>query len=239
MPNSICISKQGAHRAVNQDRAGHFYRGDYGLYVVADGMGGHYSGDKASQTVLSAIESWWGTFLSAPQRPGFIQSTEQLRQLLSQCHTEIERITPSGQVCGTTVVLLWLYKEEYALFSAGDSRCYQIRRRWPLPVQFIQLTHDDVVSADAPGGARNAGKLMRALGCGTNGSVTLQTGRLSRGSIFLLCSDGVYKACPPDSLAAIMRQAGSIDLLDIGNQIDQAVEKGGARDDHSMVLVEV
>ncbi len=125
MADTFCVCRTGRVRSVNQDCAGCFSMDGWSLGYVADGMGGHYGGERASGIVAKACSRWWEDFVGAPQRPRFLQGVEQLRSLLRQCHKEIAGVTPPGSICGTTVVLLWVAGEEYALFSAGDSRCYE------------------------------------------------------------------------------------------------------------------
>lgn len=240
MLNSICICQTGKVRASNQDRAGHFSKGNCGLYVVADGMGGHYAGEKASETVLSDLRQWWDRFLNASQRPGFLQGIEQLKRVIEQCHQKISSLAPPGQICGTTLVLLWILHSDYALFSVGDSRCYQISRQWRFPSKVVQLTQDDVANPNGFHGPQNEGKLLRALGAGRKCSFSLQTGLVQPHTVFALCSDGVYKECPKRVWERVLKQSIlGAGLEKMGSEIIQEVERNGARDNYSLILVSV
>lgn len=232
MIESSFICRVGKIRSVNQDRAGCFSLEDWCLAFVADGMGGHFGGERASEIVAQACSRWWGDFVEAPQRPGFLQSVEQLRSLLLRCHEEINRVTPANEVCGTTAVLLWISGSEYALFSVGDSRCYAVTRRFGLAQSPVQMTHDDVAAEP-----HHAGKLLRALGSGIC-SFSLATGRSRRGTLYALCSDGVYKACPelPAELRALSRCKN---LEEAADRIATVVDVNGAPDNYSLVLLRV
>lgn len=232
MIESFCVCRQGKVRAVNQDRAGCFSVDNWCLGFVADGMGGHFGGERASETVAKACAEWWEAFVNAPQRPGFLQCLEQLREVLRQCHKEIAEIAPPQEVCGTTLVLLWIAKDEYALFSAGDSRCYSVARRFGFAQKPIQLTHDDV--SEDP---RFAGKLTRALGPGIC-SFSLKTGKAAHGTVFVLCSDGIYKACPA-FLEELRRLGSKSPLSDTADRVTAQVEDNGAPDNYSLVLLRV
>lgn len=236
MPTSCCICRQGQVRAVNQDRAGCFSIDHWGLYLVADGMGGHYAGERASESILKACSDWWEVFLAIDQRPNFMQSVGQLRELLQKCHEEIAASTPPNQLCGTTVVLLWLSGGEYALFSIGDSRCYLVPpRRFGLLGNPRQITADDVSREP-----HTAGKLLRALGVGPACEFSMQSGWIQRGMTFALCSDGIYKACPEEELFQNLRKAakgGS--LKDTAERIADCVETNGAPDNYSLILVRI
>lgn len=56
---SVCLCKCGLQRESNQDRAMTFTAKDRSLSFVADGVGGHYAGEMASEIVMSALCRWW------------------------------------------------------------------------------------------------------------------------------------------------------------------------------------
>lgn len=232
MIESCCVCRTGKVRSVNQDRAGCFSLENWCLAFVADGMGGHYGGEQASEIVAQACSQWWEAFLKAPQRPGFLQSVEQLRGLLRWCHEEIKKAAPLNEVCGTTAVLLWISGAEYALFSVGDSRCYAVSRRFGLSQRPLQLTHDDVASEP-----HLAGKLLRALGPGEC-VFSLTTGRVRPGVVYALCSDGIYKACP-GLLAGLRAVSPGKKLKETAEKITAQVDANGAPDNYSLVLIRV
>jgi len=230
MIDGFCVCRPGKVRPVNQDCAGCFSVGDWSLGYVADGMGGHYGGERASKIVARSCSRWWEDFVNAAQRPGFLQGVEQLRGLLRRCHEEIADITPPGSVCGTTAVMLWIAGEEYALFSVGDSRCYVVSRRLGFSQKPVQLTHDDVSAEPS-----HAGKLIRALGPGPC-VFSLSTGRVPPRALFALCSDGIYKAHPkfPQELR---RLSAKNSLKEIAGEITARVDANGAQDNYSLVLL--
>lgn len=232
MMEHVCICRTGQVRSVNQDRADCFSLEKWSLAFVADGMGGHFGGEQASETVAQACAGWWDSFVNADQRPGFLQSVEQVRGLLRRCHEDIAAIVPPGTVCGTTAVLLWIAGDEYALFSVGDSRCYAVTRRFGFAQTPVQLTHDDV-SAEP----QFAGKLFRALGPGVC-TFSLKTGAARPGMVFALCSDGVYKSCP-GLLRELKRIAPKGPLESAAARITAQVDGSGAPDNYSLVLLRV
>lgn len=235
MLKSICICECGMVRSVNQDRAGAFFLGGDGLYLVADGMGGHYAGEKASEAILTAFSDWWEAYLAAPQRPGFPQAVEQFRDIIHQCNDQIRRSTPPGQICGSTLVMLWLSGGDYAIFSVGDSRCYQISRQGLL-TSVVQMTTDDTVRDGVE--KRHQGKLLQAVGAVERCEVSLQTGQAAQNRIFALCTDGVYKACSPKVWKQAMRGAAfGATLQQTGAEIVQEIKRNGAPDNYSLVLV--
>ena len=221
-------------RGINQDRAGQFFTGNCGLYFVADGMGGHYAGEKASETIFAMFASWWDEYVIAPQRPGFPQAVEQIRDIIQQSNLKIRQITPPHEICGATLVLLWLTDKDYAVFSVGDSRCYLATRRGFLP-HITQLTTDDVACGMGPG---QDGKLLRALGADDHCLISMQTGQVPAKAVFALCSDGVYKACPEKTWMQLLRGAlFGTSLQQTSVLVSQEVRRNGAPDNYSLVLV--
>ena len=231
MIRHVCLCERGCQRPLNQDRAGGWTAGDQGLFFVADGIGGHYSGETASQAIADALTEWWN---SGPSMP--LPAVQQQLQLLVQnCHTRILQGTPPGQQCGSTLVLLWLSGRTYTLLWTGDSRCYQTRRQH-LRAKTLQLTVDDVVpAATVPESDR--GKLCRAVGVGRC-LLSMRSGEVERGSLFALCSDGIYKYCPPDRLNRHLARARRTALLQsCARDIEQDVLACQAPDNYSLILV--
>lgn len=231
MIQHVCLCERGCQRSLNQDRAGGWTSGDQGLFFVADGIGGHYSGEIASQAIAEALAAWWdhGPRLSLPA------TQQQLQLLVQKCHTRIRQDTPLGLQCGSTLVLLWLSGYTYTLFWAGDSRCYQTYRRH-LCVKTLQLTVDDVVPMTAVPEI-NRGKLCCAVGVG-NCLLSMRSGEVEKGSLFTLCSDGVYKYCPPDRLNRHLAKARRTALLQsCAQDVEQDVLACQAPDNYSLILV--
>lgn len=231
MIQHICLCERGCKRPLNQDRAGGWTAEDRGLFFVADGIGGHYSGETASQAIADSLASWWdkGPQLSLPA------AQQQLQLLVQDCHTQILQKTPPGQQCGSTLVILWLSGSTYTLFWTGDSRCYQTRRSL-LRTRTLQMTVDDVVPPNTASCA-DQGKLCRAVGVGRC-LLSMHSGELEKGSLFTLCSDGIYKYCPPASLYRHLAKAQRTALLQsCAHDIEQDVLNNHAPDNYSLVLV--
>ena len=191
-------------REVNQDRILNLTDGEKGLFLVSDGMGGHSEGERASQTISTLYEDWWNTYDRHSSNNSFAQDVEKLRKILESANSKIWEETMTG-ICGATIVLLWVKKNQYALFWSGDSRCYTVARKRIFP-EITQLTADDVWqnSSEARKKMRvqtnNAeyGKLVRAVGVNSDSSFyTVRTGIIKSRTTFLLCSDGVYKYMNP------------------------------------------
>lgn len=231
MASAIWLCERGT-RAINQDRAGAFWNGTSGLFFVADGMGGHYAGEKASGIVAQAAERWWKTYCKAlPQE----SAAGRLQDLLLVCDRDIRNLTPPGEICGTTAVVLLVYRNSYTVLSVGDSRCYWMPKGWNL-LSAQQLTIDDVVPEGLPG----SGKLSRALGAGIYSPMTVCSGIIEGSGLFALCTDGVYKACTPKFLLRWLKYACRTGKLEqAAVRIEREIRKNGAPDNYSLVLVRI
>ncbi len=229
---SVKICSAGLTRKVNQDRAVNFVNCDCGLFLVADGMGGHFAGERASQKLANAYSEWWAQISGSVALIPFSEITEQLKTVLCSCNEEIYQSTPKGQICGSTIVLLFLQQDKFLLLTVGDSRCYQVSPG--LVPRVRQISHDDVSTE-----AGNIGKLTRAVGSSAECGFLLQTGRVSSKTVFALCSDGTYKFCPEAVLKRYLKIACVAGALQkAANWISSCVQDKGAEDNYSLVLVQ-
>lgn len=119
-------------RAMNQDRC--LEHPDAGMWVVADGMGGHARGEYASQLVVDVIAS-------TPAEATLSASLQSGRVALARANADLIRAALTvhhDQDCrsGSTVVLLTIRQQQWGVLWAGDSRAYLLRDRssWRSPV---------------------------------------------------------------------------------------------------------
>jgi len=241
------VNERGMELEENQDAVFCGSDGQAGIFMVADGMGGHEDGARASGVLEQNIQEWWEGYLAANQRPGFLQVVEQVKLVLSQSNTDIMNYTKQGQICGSTVVVLWIEAGAWALFSCGDSRCYQMQEGM-LSGKINLLTMDDVwenqqnnVAGMKPDEIKNHvnyGKLIRAVG------VRKEFGCMMRSDIwrgktnFALCSDGVYKYCGETFLKKHLRKTRKTkNLKACADKVKEEVYRNGAPDNLSLILI--
>ncbi len=229
--SSVKICSAGLKRSVNQDRAVNLVRDECGLFLVADGMGGHYAGEKASQALANIYTEWWMQTSSSIASTDFETVTGQLKSVLAMCNRTIFESTPRGKICGSTLVLLLIVKDRFQLLTVGDSRCYQVTPSFIPHIRQISL--DDISTESG-----SVGKLTEAVGCRSVCRPLLQTGRCLPKTIFALCSDGVYKYCPPTVWKInLVGAALGGSLQKTAERISNGVQDNGAHDNYSLVLV--
>ncbi|VXD04103.1 Protein phosphatase [Pseudomonas sp. 8Z] len=209
---------------------------EQGLWVVADGMGGHQNGALASRLIVEQLAELPDGSLD--------QRLVELRQCLHRLNHRLgQELTVtadrSDTVIGSTVVALLLEGERAVCVWAGDSRCYlwrgsrlyQLSRDHSLVQQLIDeqgLTPQEAARHPA------AHALTRAIGA----SETLQLDILELdvlpGDVFLLCSDGLYQGVSADELGACLNLPSPHLAVE---RLFQRVLDGPARDNLSAVVI--
>ncbi|MBQ9437054.1 MAG: serine/threonine-protein phosphatase [Lachnospiraceae bacterium] len=238
---------RGLVREVNQDAIYSYSGENLSLFLVADGMGGHSRGEKASGAIAECVKEWSNNFYPAKYANGFPEILADFEKKIAEANARHISYIGKGEICGSTMVALMFYREYYAVFSIGDSRVYR-RRGW----DFEQLTRDDVWqnSGDLPGGMsaedirRHADfdKLTKAFGVGESLILQRMTDKIKKGDFFLLCSDGVYKFVPEDFLKKTLSAGLFAKKTTIKEKIETIKKKvleRGASDNFSMILVQV
>lgn len=209
---------------------------EQGLWVVADGMGGHQNGALASRLIVEQ--------LAELPEGSLDQRLVDLRQCLHRLNHRLgQELTVtadrSDTVIGSTVVALLLDGERAVCVWAGDSRCYlwrgsrlyQLSRDHSLVQQLIDeqgLAPQEAARHPA------AHALTRAVGA----SETLQLDILELdvlpGDVFLLCSDGLYQGVPADELGACLNLPSPHLAVE---RLFQCALDGPARDNLSAVVI--
>ncbi|MGK7867383.1 PP2C family protein-serine/threonine phosphatase [Falsiroseomonas sp. E2-1-a20] len=200
---SLAVTHPGTVRPRNEDAF--IDRPDIGLWAVADGAGGHGAGDVASAAVIAALQD-------LPPGLSAAEMLAQLRLRITAVHADLQRQAREagpGRIIATTLVVLLARGGHYAALWAGDSRIYLLRQG-----AFTRLTRDhslvqDLVDqgllaeADAEGHPQ-ANIITRAIGAEGELELDKVSARIAPGDLFLLCSDGLFKAIPEAEIAAML-----------------------------------
>lgn len=237
------VSEVGNCRNINQDAVLAYARGNSGIFVVADGMGGHNDGEFASNEIIKMCRQFWNQYDGNFEKEEFPALIEALEHKLQAANDFIFREKNGNGICGTTVIVLLIAKEYYALFSVGDSRIYTCINH-----RCIQLTADDIwdnlsstkelYSEEEIEDHSNQGKLVHAVGISDHVEIQVQTGRLHRRQSFLMCSDGLYKCCEERELQGLLRKVKSAATMELVLQeYRNTVYQSGATDNFSIILV--
>lgn len=228
---SAGLSHVGMVRQWNQDAF--LDRADIGVWVVADGMGGHASGDAAS---LSIVEEF-SRLGPANDARALLLSVERAADAAQRRLCGIRAAAPVG----TTLAALLIHGERFAVVWAGDSRVYLLREN-----VLKQLTHDHSLVQELVDqgtlGAEEArvhplrSRITRAVASDLPLALERVEGRARSGDLFLLCSDG---------LTGHLRDSEIREVL-TGTPVKQAAQRlvdatldAGAADNVTVVVVAV
>src|SRR5215204_525896 len=209
-------------------------RPERGLWVVADGMGGHEAGDYASARIVAALDA-------LTPAPGLAQSVEAAVRTLHDVDLELRAraaLLGPGAVIASTVVALLASGDESAVIWAGDSRLYRWRDG-----EFRQLTVDhsqvqEMVEAgllrpDQAASHPMSHIVTRAVGAGPV-EFAVRRDALLPGDRLVLCSDGLTNMV---SDAEIARDIGGAAPQWSAERLRDLVLERGAIDNVTIVVV--
>ncbi len=229
----------GRVRRENQDNFG--LATNLGLGFVADGMGGHAGGRRASEEAARVI-----TESLAAGAAGGMEAGLRLRHAIEEANRRVWTLPqsePALHGLGTTVAALLVDGDVGHIAHVGDSRVYRIRDG-----AIEALTHDHsylndlaargVELTDPAMRSRYESVLTRAIGVAPTVDVEVAARPIAPGDTFLLCSDGVYRVLSPEQLATIVA-AGGDDLDGICATVIARTNEGGGPDNCTIVLLRV
>ena len=224
----------GLVRASNQD-ALLLEPGKYGLYGVADGMGGHKAGDIASMMAVTLMKR----FLSDVKPTG-----EQLRKGIEEANQmiyeeQLYRSELSGM--GTTLTVIWEDKKRIFLGHVGDSRAYLLRDNTLRQVSqdhsmVAEMVRDGLITQEEALRHPYRNIITRALGTDTTVDVDVTEIEKRAGDIYLLCSDGLSEYVREEQMRQLLLDH---DLEEAADLMLNLALKGGGRDNISLVIAEV
>lgn len=236
---------RGNRPGENQDAVLAVKRDDFSVFCVADGMGGHSMGELASAEIIRHVSDWVESKKEGcDDKPGTL--FDEFETVIETANSVIYKTYNKGTICGSTVVCLLVTQGKFCVVSVGDSRCYrrdgkemlQITRDdvWQNQVMSLEEIPEEELKKDA-----NYGKLLKSVGTAESLICNRIAGDIEKDDLFLLCSDGIYKVLGDDNLnkfPEICAEANTDAMLeDILKQVHEAVDRGGAPDNNTGILV--
>ncbi len=207
------------------------------LWVVADGMGGHDSGDFASSTITEQAKK----FIQQPALDSSLLILEE--NLLHSNEIIINKAEKLGKnvTIGSTVACLYLWQGLAFILWAGDSRIYRYRNN-----KLERLTEDHSYVEELikmgkikPSEADShpaANVVLNAIGIDPNIIIDMDYSKIENNDTYILCSDGLYKDLSEEKISTILHDnEASIEELN-KKLINSALDAAGS-DNCTVVLV--
>ena len=242
----------GLRRSSNEDSF--CTRADLGLFVVADGMGGHVAGEVASRIAVETIQTFINETAGAdknrtwpfPFEPAISLDGNRLKAAFRLANRQIANaMVDSADLRGmaTTASALLAGRDRACVAHVGDSRIYVLRDG-----ALEQITNDhswveEQVRAGTltPTAARQhpwRNVVTRALAGGEDPEIDVVELSPQLGQRFLLCSDGLSTVVPHDTIARILGQSG-VSLEKVCQGLIAAANEGGGPDNITTLVLEV
>ena len=244
------ITDTGKVREHNEDAIGSDV--DYGLMVLADGMGGYNAGEVASGIAVQTISELATEGADREHRhevdpaTGLMRQTIVLRDAVTRANKIIFQTAQSQTHCegmGTTLVAAMFYDNKVSMAHVGDSRAYRLRG-----TKFEQLTLDHSLlqelvdrgfySEEEAQRSTNRNYVTRALGVEPTVEVEVQEFDVLPNDVILLCSDGLPDMVEDEDIhLTISTFNASLDV--VGQQLVKLSNEHGGRDNVSVILAQV
>lgn len=236
------LSDVGLSRSLNEDSF--LVDGDLGLFAVADGMGGHSSGDLASSSVINHLQKEIRAFVkNRKEVPSQSNHYNDLEQSIESCNDLVlsmnsDKGIPVGSGMGTTLVGLYLLKNrnEAVLFNVGDSRVYRLRGKKIVQVTKDHTMYQNWLDSGQKGEPPSKNILINAIGLLERIRLDLTLERIEPDDIYLICSDGLTtNLSDSELLESLVNKEDGTDSEICIDLITKANQAGG--DDNTTVIV--
>ena len=230
---SFSLTHRGRVRAHNEDCVAALPK--LGLWVVADGMGGHAAGATASAIIVDELSALSPATSVDDQRAG-------VRDGLDRANARILAFARERglDTVGSTVAALLIHGNQATCVWVGDSRVYRLREG---RLTRLSRDHSEVAALIAAGAMsedearvsplRNV--ITRAVGIADAVDPEGATGQVQAGDRFLVCSDGLTEHLSDAEIAEVLSGPGSVERIARG--LVELTLRDGARDNVSVVLI--
>ncbi len=253
---SCGITDIGRKRQRNEDS--YLVNDKIGLYIVADGMGGHAGGEFASKIAVSTVEEIirgedraksnvpMQTYLDASDQSSSTEGQEQdrLKDAINRAGNMIVRRAfedPELKGMGTTSTVMFVSSDKAYIAHVGDSRAYCVREG-----QIIQITEDHslvheqlksgLITEEEAKTHQLKNIITRSVGVQEEVEVDTVVWKIQPGDSYLLCSDGLSNMVHDEELQEIISkynvEQGARELVDLANQ-------RGGEDNITLILLKV
>lgn len=242
---AVGLTDQGKVRGNNEDAV--WVDAEMGLLIVADGMGGHQSGEVASAMAVTTIPTNYKQlaknntageilekrFSTVTNRLGFCL------KMANQLIFEASKRYPQDHGMGTTCTAIMISDDRLSIAHVGDTRCYLVRRG-----EIEQLTNDHslvmeqvrhgLLSKDDERVHTGQNILTRSMGTEQDVKIDLEEHPLFAGDLLLLVSDGVDKEMTDEQVLETVR--ANPDPAQLVKRLIEQCNAAGGRDNITVAV---
>ena len=215
-----------------------------GLFIIADGMGGHQYGEVASSTAVRALAGYilkrFHSYILDPSKG----IEEPLQELMRAAINEAQRaVTQSAPGSGTTLTVALVLGQQMTIGHVGDSRAYSIRPDGRVETltrdhslvkrleELGQITSDEAITHPQ----RNV--LYRAVGQGDTLDADIFTAPFPQPGYLVLCSDGLWSVVNEDNLYKILKESSNLNHA--CQRMVTAANDAGGPDNISVIIIQL
>lgn len=231
-------SDTGTLRMQNEDS----YLAEEGMFVVADGMGGHNAGEVASAMAIKMLDE---------ARTKGIADAAELAKIIEQINNSIFQASANQtdqRGMGTTLAVLALTPSNIssevsvAVANIGDSRTYLMRnnefRQVSVDHSYVQdLVSEGLITREEARTHARRNIVTRALGIEPSVAVDTWTLPLLNGDRYILCSDGLVDEVTDEAIEKCVKQ--KLEPQKIADQLVSIANANGGRDNITVIVVDV
>ncbi len=231
--SSTSESNIGTVRKINEDAV--LSKPEIGLWVVADGMGGHEAGNIASKMVVDTL----ATLEKSAHLNDFVDNIENAILDVNQRLLEYAELMLEGRIIGSTFVCLLIHGQVGVCLWAGDSRLYLFRRDELSQIsrdhsEISELLQQGAITEEEAATHPDSNVITRAVGTNNELYVDIEIFSVQLGDTFLLCSDGLYNSVDKETLLKFVTMKDQKDTVD--GLIENALQNK-ASDNVSVIVV--
>jgi len=215
----------------------------FGLFVIADGMGGHRNGEIASSVsvrvvVRYVLDQLYKVLLDPQRATPAVGIQEILIGAVNEAQKAVMQFAPGG---GTTLTIALLLGEQLTISHIGDSRAYfvfpdgslqQITKDHSLVQRLVDLKE---ITEEEANYHPQRNVLLKALGQPEPFNADIKTLQIPGGARLLLCSDGLWGVVPQDNLQRILQN--EVTPIAACKLLVEEANKNGGPDNISVIVV--
>lgn len=229
------LTDKGLRRDSNQDSC--LVSKENGIFVVADGMGGHSGGEVASSIAVETVREIFAGENVKDRSPREV-IMKAYETASHRIYDKAANENPELAGMGTTMVLAYTHKKSIYIANVGDSRCYLFKKPhlWQITEDHSLINEQvraGLLSEDQAAAMVGRNVITRSVGYERDVHPDIIERQMQPGEIFLLCSDGLTSMVPDERISEILNNHPPERMARLC--VDQALANGG--DDNVTVLV--